>query len=49
MSLFKIVGVYRGIREVIDETDNKDDAEYLRREYALAFGKDWSVWVEDAR
>jgi len=43
--MFLVVGMYRGRSEVVDETDNEKDAEYLRAEYALAFGRDWSISI----
>ncbi len=31
--------------EVLDTADTLKDAAYLMREYQLAFGRDWRVWV----
>ena len=36
--------------EVIDEAENEKDAETLRAEYQLAYGKDFNVYItEDNR
>lgn len=43
---YRIMGSYRGNAEEIDETNTPQKAKYLQREYQLAFGNDWSVWVE---
>ena len=44
--MFVIVGVYRGKREEIDQTETEKDADYLVKEYAMAFGKDWTLFKE---
>lgn len=45
-----IWGKYKGYKpEVIDETTDWKKAEYLVREYRLAFGQDWTVWAEKTR
>ena len=34
-----------GESEVVDETESKSDAEYLRGEYQMAFGPTWKITV----
>lgn len=42
---YQIIGIYKGNREVIDETDSKQDADYLVSEYRLAYGNEWKVYA----
>ena len=45
---FKIMGQNRsGVIEEIDETDTRDDADYLAQEYSMAFGMSWIIWVKE--
>lgn len=52
---YKIIACIKGLslperqstKEEVDSTDNAEDAEYLMKEYAIAFGDTYSVWVED--
>lgn len=45
---YLIIGEYRGKSEVIDEAADLDEAQYLVREYQLAYGLEWSIsYVED--
>lgn len=47
--LFKVMGQpQRGRAEQLDESEKKGEAEYLAREYRIAFGESWSIWVEEA-
>lgn len=46
---YRIVGVYQGKREVVDEAETETYANYLVGEYRLAFGKDWSIYKEETR
>ena len=46
---YLIVGKYRGQSEVVDETDNLEDARYLQAEYRMAFGNDWVISVVKRR
>jgi hypothetical protein len=46
MSKFEIIGTYRGESEVVDETDDRKDAEYLKGEYQLAFGPEWRIRIK---
>jgi len=45
--MFKIMGRYMGRTEEIDSAETKKDAEYLLREYKLAFGRAWKLWIEE--
>jgi hypothetical protein len=40
-----IWGKYKGaVPEIIDTATSLRDAEYLIREYRMAYGKDWLIW-----
>ena len=41
--MYEIWGRYNGTWEVIDETDNRNDADYLVQEYMMAYGSDWVI------
>lgn len=42
---YKIMGQSRYGKEELDETDSLQDAECLVKEYRLAFGQGWSIWI----
>jgi len=44
---YKIIGTYRGKSEEIDIADDRKEAEYLRNEYALAYGSEWVVTIKE--
>lgn len=44
--MYKIMGEWRGKTEVIDDTDNKKEAEALAREYRITYGEDWRIWID---
>lgn len=46
--MFRIMGKYKGRTEEIDTADDPKTAEYLRGEYQMAYGPQWTVWVEGA-
>jgi hypothetical protein len=46
---WEIIGKYRGKKEVIDSANGKQDAEYLRSEYQMAFGNDWIITIKKKR
>jgi hypothetical protein len=46
---YEIIGIYKGKREVIDEAETKDDANYLAAEYQLAYGKEWQVIIKQMK
>jgi hypothetical protein len=43
---FKIIGTYRGQRETIDTASTRKEAEYLRAEYQMAYGREWSIAIQ---
>lgn len=47
MTTFRIMGEYRGDKEEIDDTDCPKEARYLLREYKIAYGEDWRIWIEE--
>lgn len=40
-----IYGMYRGKAEKIDTTSTQREANYLAREYQLAFGREWVIFT----
>ena len=45
--MFKIKACGRnGIIETVDTADDRENAEFLRCEYIMAYGDGWTVWVE---
>ncbi len=48
-SAYTIYGTYKGNTEEIDTAEDLQSAEYLVGEYKLAYGKDWTIWYEDAQ
>lgn len=44
--MYKVIGEYKGNREILDETDSIIEAEYLVGEYIMAFGSKWAIWFE---
>lgn len=46
MATYRIWGRYQGKkRELIDTATNPKSALYLKKEYQLAFGKDWELTI----
>ncbi len=46
--MYKIIGIYRGNKEVLDECEKASEAEYLAAEYALAYrGTGFTVYIEE--
>jgi len=45
--MYKIMGRSRYGTEQLDESDSKQNAEYLLTEYKLAFGPAWEIWIEE--
>lgn len=43
--MYKIIGKYRGKKEVIDEANTYDDAVCLANEYYIAYGSEWSISI----
>ena len=42
---YEIRGTYRGKTEVVDTAETLNDARYLQKEYALAYGREWAVTI----
>jgi hypothetical protein len=49
LTVFDIIGVYRGESEVIDSADDRETARYLVGEYQLAYGSGWRVFYRRSR
>ena len=49
IQLVKIIGTYRGKSEVIDTAKDQKEADYLVREYRMAFGPDWTIIAKAGR
>ncbi len=41
--MIKIIGFYKGRREVIDWTMDRQEAHQLHAEYVMAYGPDWKI------
>ena len=46
--MYYIVGKYKGEVETVDEADDLETARYLRSEYQLAYGSEWSIWISES-
>jgi hypothetical protein len=42
--MYSIIGCYKNIEEIIDSANSQAQAEYLVREYSIAFGREWSIY-----
>ena len=47
--MFVIIGTYHGKSEEIDSVETKSYAEYLLREYSMAYGKDWALRIVEKK
>ena len=45
MAKYYIVGYHQGNQEIIDEFENKNEAEKMLEEYKMAFGSDWIITI----
>jgi hypothetical protein len=43
--MFKIIGVYQGQKEVVDEFETRDEAETMLMEYRIAYGASWHLYI----
>lgn len=43
--MYKIMGRYAGVAEEVDSFDSADEAKRMLREYVLAYGAGWSLWI----
>lgn len=46
--MYQIKGSYRGRTETIDEFKDRTEAERCLAEYRIAFGADWTLWIEES-
>lgn len=46
---WEIFGYYQGNREVIDYAKDAQEAQYLKSEYQLAYGIEWSIGVKKVK
>lgn len=44
--MFKIMGEYMSKTEELDESEKRKHAEELAREYRIAFGESWRIWID---
>lgn len=44
--MYKIIGVSKYGKEILDEAKDEKETEYLVKEYQLAFGKEWNVYYK---
>ena len=44
MGKWEIVGRRDGETELLDETDDEVDAQFLQKEYEMAFGPEWFIY-----
>lgn len=47
--MFKIFGIYEGHGEVVDEFDTEEEAEKMLKEYKMAFGSGWYLYIKGRR
>ncbi len=45
---YRIMGSYQGRTEEVDCADSAQEAKRLLREYRMAFGAGWALWLEEA-
>lgn len=43
---YRIMGNYQRSTEEIDHASSEHEANVLKAEYQMAFGRDWHIWVE---
>jgi hypothetical protein len=46
---YRIMAGYGGNQEEVDTAETLEEAQYLAREYNLAYGAGWTVWYEEAK
>lgn len=46
---YEIFGYYQGNREVIDYAKDAQEAQYLKSEYQLAYGSEWSIGIKKVK
>ncbi len=44
--MYEIKGTFKGVTETIEtEIETNKEAKYLLKEYQLAFGRSWDLWI----
>ena len=44
--MYEIKGKFKGVTETIEtEIETNKEAKYLLKEYQLAFGRSWDLWI----
>lgn len=46
---YNIIGISKYGREIIDTAKDKKEAEYLIKEYRMAYGKEWSIYSKKTK
>jgi hypothetical protein len=44
--MFKLIGVYQGQKETIDEFETREEAEKMLTEYRIAYGAGWNIFIK---
>ena len=45
--MYKIYGRYDGEpKEIIDEFDTEEEASAMLKEYRMAYGYEWNLWIQ---
>jgi len=44
--MYLVIGKYKGTSEVLDESETKEFAQYLAKEYKIAFGSEWTITIK---
>jgi hypothetical protein len=44
--MYKIIGEYKGKKEILDTANNEASASYKAFEYFMAFSKEWTIYWE---
>ena len=43
--MYKVIGIYKGNKEILEkQVETKQEADYLVREYQMAFDNNWSIY-----
>ncbi len=45
METYLIIGYYEGNSEVVDQADDRAEADFMAAEYRMAFGPTWTIDV----
>jgi hypothetical protein len=46
---FEGEGAWRNEPQEVDTAETMQEAEYLRLQYAIAYGNQWKVWIEEEK